>query len=328
MTVLYLSQHIHYWTRKLLEAKALEIGEEYIDLIIAFFQRFLYDIFYTTERGLSTCHTLYSLSGSCLSCIFLYNTSVFRAFSSLDREISYRGSHPLLAQLPSTLSLRGCRSCAPQAYSAISLQPYLVSLSSWAGHQLALAPHGGFCPLAPRLMIHPIAVQAWPQYSCRNIPTPIYTEQKKLSGKIPKSASFTPLQISAWVSEVPKRLQPSGEAEGWDWGQPRRRDCAKLPAGTREEGTDWRCFVINSKLSGKQRFRGIKTVNKLGSDSINFQPRKKYLGSGRWQEILKTLRQFTLTFQKNKPVDSSLWNAFLKSKLNWKRGKNYGKGLK
>lgn len=45
---------------------ALEIGEENIDLIIAFFQQFLYDIFYSVEHGLPTCRTVYSLSGSFL----------------------------------------------------------------------------------------------------------------------------------------------------------------------------------------------------------------------------------------------------------------------
>lgn len=109
LTVLYLSQHIHYWTRKLLKAKALEIGEEYIDLITAFFQQLLYDIFYSMEQRLCAHRTLYSLSRSFLCWVFLYNHCVLHSFHSQDCQNSYSSSfgsttvipsHPQLSRLP------------------------------------------------------------------------------------------------------------------------------------------------------------------------------------------------------------------------------------
>lgn len=170
LTVLYLSQHIHYWTRKLLKAKALEIGEEYINLIIAFVQQFFYSIFYSMECGLSTCHTLYSPSRSCLYCIFLYNPSVFQAFLSPDHQSSYLGSHPLLAQLPSSLSPHGCHSCPPQAYSTISLCPCpcLLVLMSWPPA----------CPWSPQRFL-PTSIQTYDSpHRCSHLATifpPQYT---------------------------------------------------------------------------------------------------------------------------------------------------------
>lgn len=121
LTVPYLSQHIHYWTRKLLKAKALEIGEEYIDLITAFFQQLLYDIFYSMEQRLCAHRTLYSLSRSFLCWVFLYNHCVLHSFHSQDCQNSYPSTHPLLALPLSSLPIHNCHGCPlepiPQAGS-------------------------------------------------------------------------------------------------------------------------------------------------------------------------------------------------------------------
>lgn len=127
------------------------------------------------------------------------------------------------------LSWLSCRQLFPSmAVAVVPLKPILQSASnptlSPCPHELAtsspLLPTEASAHWPPDLWFTPSLFTLG-----HNIPATIFPPQytqhkKKLSGKIPKSASFTPLQISAWVSGVPKRLLPSGEAEGWDWGQP------------------------------------------------------------------------------------------------------------
>lgn len=151
LTVLYLSQHIHYWTRKLLKAKALERGEEYIDSIIAFFQQLLYDIFYSMEHRLCAYHTLCSLSRSFLCWVFLYNYCVLHSFQCPDCQSSYPATHPLVALPLSSLPIHGCHGCPLEL---------LRQVASWHPSVLLSQPQLYPCLLRFPMEGSPTSIQA------------------------------------------------------------------------------------------------------------------------------------------------------------------------
>lgn len=182
------------------------------------------------ERGLLTCHTLYSPSRLCLYCISLYKPFVFQAFPSPDHQSSYPGSPLLPAQLAIISFPLWLSQSSPSRGDPSGSKPCLASWSSWAGHQLALGPCGGFPSLAPILTIHPIAVPSWPQHCHPNI------HSMKIFGKIPQAASFTTLQIFAGASGVLTGLLPSRGGFRARLGQPNMEGLHWDPCRNRGQG--------------------------------------------------------------------------------------------